>query len=194
MALIVCKNCGKSISDTTKKCIHCGHPVNMQDEIIEKAVEEETVDDPYADYPIFHELPAPDRKRLEREFLSTDRWAMKYRRGSEEITKYGKLGVLAIIMMIITRFLLKEFVNVNDPVGIENLAIACNYIINAILYGCFAMIVYLIVRTNKSRNRAVYDKRFQKWLREVKEINYVPNFSTESDRFVFEQTDVDDIN
>ena len=26
MALIVCKGCGKKISDTVEKCIHCGTP------------------------------------------------------------------------------------------------------------------------------------------------------------------------
>lgn len=28
MALIKCKECGKEISDTIKKCIHCGAKIN----------------------------------------------------------------------------------------------------------------------------------------------------------------------
>ena len=28
MGLIVCKNCGKRISDTVDDCIHCGAPIN----------------------------------------------------------------------------------------------------------------------------------------------------------------------
>lgn len=30
MAVIKCKNCGKEISDTTKYCVHCGHPVKEE--------------------------------------------------------------------------------------------------------------------------------------------------------------------
>lgn len=30
MALIICPNCGKSISDTTEKCFHCGYNLRTQ--------------------------------------------------------------------------------------------------------------------------------------------------------------------
>lgn len=34
MALIKCPECGKEISDKAKHCIHCGYPLNMQEESI----------------------------------------------------------------------------------------------------------------------------------------------------------------
>lgn len=33
MALITCKNCGNQISNQTKNCIHCGHPVKEEEKI-----------------------------------------------------------------------------------------------------------------------------------------------------------------
>jgi len=32
MSLIICKECGKEISDKAKQCIHCGCPVEIEDE------------------------------------------------------------------------------------------------------------------------------------------------------------------
>ena len=39
MALIICKNCGKRVSDTAEKCIHCG--ASLAEELIEEVKEEE---------------------------------------------------------------------------------------------------------------------------------------------------------
>ena len=38
MALIVCKKCGKEISDTIKKCIHCGQPPKKRNVNISKII------------------------------------------------------------------------------------------------------------------------------------------------------------
>lgn len=42
MALIKCNECGKMVSDTTDKCIHCGAPVNKGEEKVEKVEKKET--------------------------------------------------------------------------------------------------------------------------------------------------------
>lgn len=60
MALIVCPHCGKNVSDTAEKCVHCGEALHKE--------REQEVEEPALEYLA---LPAEQQKSIKSEFFAT---------------------------------------------------------------------------------------------------------------------------
>ena len=76
MAIIICKKCGKRVSDTVDVCIHCGQ--NPKEEIIEKIEEVPTKEIPEKKTVEYYDLSEREQIRLEAEFAQQDKSAKKY--------------------------------------------------------------------------------------------------------------------
>ena len=120
MALIICKKCGKKISDTNESCIHCGALIAEEEPILQVQPEEtleEDVSPNKEDTPVtkhaFNNLSEEDRLVLEREFVSSDKWARNYLKRKEEGDKlFSPLFVypiLAVLAAIVIRIIDKNF-------------------------------------------------------------------------------------
>ena len=97
MALIICKKCGKNISDTSTRCIHCGTPIKDEAETLKvespAKPKNETLT-PSKKLANFHKLSEDQQVALENEFLKSDKSARKYRRKGIEIGKFAWLTIL----------------------------------------------------------------------------------------------------
>ena len=105
MALIVCKKCGKKVSDTLDKCIHCGAPLTDDAEL---PPEDETASSNQSEEAkkkkallSFDSLSEDDKTILEREFVKKDKWAYKHRRNVAEIPLFS-----ATVWVVIAGFYL----------------------------------------------------------------------------------------
>lgn len=128
MALIVCQECGKRISDTTKVCIHCGAPtwVSTTDDTKKEqngqekqhdieACEKEKKQDTYktaaeqsisaTPKQIFQKLSLERQCELEREFWNVDKSAKKYRKRGKTWGYFSLLGLGYYVLSIAGLFI-----------------------------------------------------------------------------------------
>lgn len=120
MALIFCRSCGRKISNTVDKCIHCGCEINKEFTVppcthqnekneqdsrinLEKTTdyvntcnENQSVraEPKKARVKSYETLGAQERIDLEKEFLAQDKWAKKYRKNQYEHSAYGTMATL----------------------------------------------------------------------------------------------------
>lgn len=198
MAIIICKSCGKKVSDTVDVCIHCGK--NPKEEIVqtaEKPNEEEVTSEKTIE---FYDLSEKERLALETEYIQQDKSGKKYLLDVFELTSYMKplffYPILAIPLLRLVFFLSEVFnlpiceSNVQNEVfstiaaisGIGLIALcACMF-----LYGLFKKIYNLITRA-----RFIYFKKFQKWLAENKNIHFYPELKSARQKAVFESINIE---
>ena len=210
MALIVCKNCGKKISDTTENCIHCGTSVKESLEQIALETEENTVNAEAAEVKETKEekkeekstrknylsLSDDEQMRLEEEFWEYDgeafEWYRKiYRKKRMDIPlmliSVGSFAVAGLFM----NFLLdtsSEKSMIFAALG----AILCSIggFVGFILVGCDTSIS-IFTRKKERRQQFIYQKRFQHWLREKKNLDFMPTVFRSGEEEIFESIDIE---
>lgn len=192
MALIVCKKCGKNISDKSEKCIHCGQPLKEITESKEVDKEAKALEN----MPKFNALDGVTRRKLELEFIKTDKWAYVYRRRGVEIPKLGKFAFampVFIVAGVAAVSIVAEGINngfVMTP-WLENASGVFMALSVAMMPVAIILLIYNRIQYSNKVNRMTYNKKFQKWLRDVKKVNYQPSFRTENEKYIFDEIELD---
>ena len=184
MALITCKSCGKSISDTTEKCVHCGALVGVEVEEPSSSVDNSSVKKKKALN--FLTMSDEDQVRLEEEFWETDKEAFEWYKSMYE----SKIVSAVVMFMYPISFILIMIFGINSGSSIGFL------IVGSLFFFAFLVIatVFFIKGMPFKRVRRkqfVYQKRFQRWLKDKKNIEYTPTIWRKSEEALFESVDID---
>ena len=193
MAIIVCKNCGKNISDSCEKCIHCGTNIKIdnfsttnQDKPLTK-----TVQKTYEDLPEYAQL------ELENEFIEKNADMMKYKRkikGAETFANYSTymfffhwiiFMFFRFIFQIVPKFSI-HIVNKN----IFSIVSLLNFFFGII--GCLLFITGIISKKiiNNKIKSFTYIKKLKIWLEKEKGITYNVLFQSEKEHQIFNQLEI----
>ncbi len=190
MAIIVCKNCGKNISDSCEKCIHCGTNIKIdnfsttnQDKPVTK-----TVQKTYEDLPEYAQL------ELENEFIEKNADMMKYKRkikGADSFLSYSQLLFFVnFFILLICRSIFILYPKVGA--FIENKTTYTFFAILVVLSIFIGLLLLLVsgiiklIMKNKIKS-FIYIKKLKLWLEKEKEIIYNPIFQLEEDQELFNQ-------
>ncbi len=195
MALIICRACGKTISDTAERCVHCGALTAPEPAVqtIEKKEEPRLTS--------FNELPEKTKDRLSREFQEKcawhDPWLNRYR-----FFKNAR-DLLASPFLIVWLGIhwggdlaYKMFDFLSGPVyhpfweTVHNVSKACA------LWLCLGIFVIVVLPTFYYRfmlGGAIYKKKLQKWLREEKQMDYIVTFKNAKAKQRFDSIDLENI-
>ena len=197
MALIVCKNCGKKISDSVDKCIHCGF---LRSEITEEikneipkgnAIEKEK---PQKDFFYYNK---EEKAVLEKQFINSDKWAWKYRRKQDSFKKITVLTVGWVNLAFGVHFVIAL---ASPSLFTFTTETAWTAAVSVLLIGILwiASMIILVINSVLSKihkgsiNSIIYHKKFQKWLYENHEISYKPIFGKKKHQEQFESLNLDD--
>ena len=193
MALIVCKKCGKNISDKSEKCIHCGQPLNETEPVTERVSNNEKA---IANMHKFSTLSNVEKRMLELEFIKTDKWAYVYRRCGVEIPKLGKFALAMPVFLaagVAAVTIVAESVNngfVLTP-WLEKASFVFYALSASMMAVAILLLIYNRIQYGNAINRMTYHKKMQAWLRDVKKINYQPSFRTEREKCLFDEIEID---
>lgn len=196
MAIIICKSCGKKVSDTVDICIHCGKSPTK--EITEAPKETNPKDSNEVKKQNFFDLNQKQQFALESEFLKQDKFAKRYMLDTMEfgfyITPLCFYPILAVLALRLIRFLSQAF---NIPLG-ENVinetfsTLAAVFGIGLIVL-CACMFIYGLgkkVYNLITQARFVYMKKFQKWLIENKDIVFYPELKNARQKAIFDAINI----
>ena len=192
MALIVCKKCGKNISDKSEKCIHCGQPLKE----ITESKEVDKAAKALENMPKFNALNGVTRRKLELEFIKTDKWAYVYRRRGVEIPKLGKFALAMPVFLaagVAAVTIVAESVNngfVLTP-WLEKASFVFYALSASMMAVAILLLIYNRIQYGNAINRMTYHKKMQAWLRDVKKVNYQPSFRTEREKCLFDEIEID---
>ncbi|MBR2343960.1 MAG: hypothetical protein IKA64_06895 [Clostridia bacterium] len=205
MALIICKQCGKSISDTTSHCIHCGAPtaeptadIVLPEDLEEKAQSDLCEDESKEDNAVvdFSDLDEEEKAALQLEFWKEDKRARNYIRKELSLWPYFFLTVLSLVggrwLPRLQSWALNNFFG-GTVYKYEWLDLA-EVFLDAIHILWIVSVVFTLYNaiTHRSRlNRQVYHKRMQLWLLKNKGIHFMPNFISQKDKEVFDKINLD---
>lgn len=192
MALIECKKCGKSFSDTLDACIHCGAPLK-EDESSKNEKTSELIS--------FDKLDSIRKLRLESEFVNGNKGAFKQKKRTTS-DKFATFVMIFTILFFVSYFFLNIFLFVGEDEGIisfdsgfvddtlaaVSLVLACASVLTALLWKITESIIILI--NKNSIKKYIYMKEFQKWLLEEKNIEYIPVFNRDSQKEIFDKIDL----
>lgn len=197
MAIMICKNCGKKVSDTVEVCIHCGQ--NPKEETIKKNEEasaKEICEEKKIEY---YDLSEREQIRLEAEFAKQDKSAKKYLLDALELSSFMKpLFFYPILTYIIGRgfTLLTELLGItlNTDTNNETLSIITAVSGIALVVFCACMFIYGLVK--KIYNRItqaylIYLKKFKIWLKKNKNIEFYPELKKSRQKAFFEAIDIE---
>ncbi len=191
MALITCPKCGKQISDTAGKCIHCGYDLRESK-------------DGQTELKEYYKLPSAEQKALRAEFYKTDPAYAECDRRADKTKKkfstFATLGVtfgsIAIIISIIVKILNavsdKKFEDYNIVlVGIVVVIMVISFLM--LMISSILMLVLRIKFRKHRYNQLIIEKRYQKWLRSEKAITYKVQFTEKQkrDKAFFDEINVD---
>ena len=196
MALITCKKCGRSVSDTRETCIHCGTLLREEIDELEEAVSEERIatepemqgKEPENN---FHQLSAEVQKALVWEF----------QRSVPEVGKHAKRFLKAQFCVIyIGGFLLLNLLlRMCEPYFVQYIR---NPIMYRIVFFDFTVPILLLIwffavlkrnRLNSKKKKIALQKKFEYWLKKEKSITYLPEFFDLKQKQEYEQINIDSI-
>ncbi|MBR2871173.1 MAG: zinc ribbon domain-containing protein [Clostridia bacterium] len=198
MAIITCEKCGKKISDTTSKCIHCGAMLKKEQEAKVLSVKEEVkVPLDKTQYNTkFFSLDSAKQNKLEKEFLLQDKKAMKFKRRELEFKKFSSIGSFAVYISLLcilgVRLLLTKVLGVAEFYNEEYAVIGAVGIFVTLGIGILILIINFICKIiyNRSIKKYIYMKKFQRWLGSNKEIDFNPTFITNTEQALYNQIDL----
>ena len=202
MALIVCKKCGKRVSDTAEKCIHCGASLTDNDDAVKQ--EKETISkniDEQSDLkiPEYSSYDDDDKIRLENEFLKSDRWAKKFRRMGIELGKFKSLFLEVMFAFVAYVGICRYCYNnvFNKTIYNEKIMAYSIVIISFLFVICFALLIATSIMGivhKRSVKKYIYMKKYQRWLLKEKGISYTPLFVELKEKAIFDNVNLDKIN
>ena len=195
MALIICHSCGKSISDTSSHCIHCGAPT-APEAFPEKT---EAVEEPRL--PPFNALNEITKNRLNEEFKEKcspiDPWLKRHLSILYDMLHLCATAFCVFMGIFLGRNLAyKIFDFLDNPVylpfweTIHDFSKTCT---NWLLLGIFGVCLMHYICLRYSHANLIYKKKFQKWLLEEKQIEYIIPFKTVRAKEKFDAIDLDNI-
>lgn len=201
MALITCNKCGKKISDTVSNCIHCGALIKETAEI------ENQKNEPLEDkniiskieLPNFDELSEDHQIALENEFLKSDKRALKYKRKGVEMKKYATLAfwllLIGRLLLLLQKYVIQKFFN-GEVYKQEFIDLSEKFILMFVFIwiASIVMCLYTVFSYKSKLKKHIYNKKFQNWLKEKKNIKFTPSLISEKDRIMFEQIDINTMN
>lgn len=203
VAIVVCKKCGKNISDTVDTCIHCGALISeltedknsnqesTENDFINNEIDENKEKGELIDYRLFDQ---DQRIELEKQFLQSDKRAMNYMRKNIESVSYMRIFMWFFYPYLLSHLFTEKILSFIDaPVYDDILNIIGSLlliILGMILMICF---IYSVVHQTKikfSNKKYYYMKKFQKWLKEEKNIDYYPPFVNIKEKEKFDKIDI----
>lgn len=204
MALVECKKCGKKVSDTIDKCIHCGASLKNEPTVVE--VKPKPIIDANALNTIqetpnmkkFNSLSDSAKNALEKEFLETDEKFYKFRRKELEFGKrasvFYKMATNGLIIVMVCRVAFHLFLK-GEIFNETMLMIGVVLCVALIACGLVGAVGNFIAKKiyNRSIKKYVYLKSFQKWLKETKNIQYLPIFVDDKEKAMFDEIDLKEI-
>ncbi len=199
MALIICRNCGKKVSDTVKICIHCGasllpEEVPPQPHAVEEIVEKKEKSSESQDVFVkFKNLDKKQQKALLEEFWKEDILARKYQK-KKAILEFFQYEILLYLLIPNLIAIVLWFVFKFQPQSTGGLLLVCSslaamVILHPILILIFGIIMKVTV--DSKVKTLTYKKRFQIWAKETRQIVYKPTFDNKAERQMFEQIDIE---
>ena len=150
---------------------------------------------------IFQKLDKNTQCELEEEFWKVDKRAKKYRIKNKFSRYFLILGFSYVWYYLIVVFILDNTIKLPDSLVILNWDIYHIFYSGHFEYaalvlpliGVICMIVgtvKFIHETGQSKKEVLYKKRFQAWLLMEKNVDYIPQFMSESDRNLWRNTDI----
>lgn len=172
MALINCPHCGKQVSDTAPKCVHCGNA-------LEKPVEKRTN---------FNSLSHTERQALKVEF-----WKLypQYNLSETEENAYNTLTLFRTLSVIAETVgwvlvVLAELFD-NDFIGNTSLIL----IIVGFIATFALSIAIRIKQKGNTRKKMLCEKKFWKWITKEKNMDYTVHFVSVKEEEIYNQINVD---
>ena len=194
MALIICKACGKKVSDTIEKCIHCGTLFKEESVFNEEA--EKKAEEELKRYDAYCE---DDKLQMEKAFLAVDKWAKKFKKKEAVLKKlYSWFLSILVLLMLFNSFwrhfgkdALEE--KLYSQGVFEIFAVLFTVLFVGLLLGVFIVLGIATVE-KRSVKKYIYMKKYQRWLKEAHGISYEPQFFGKKQRELFDAIDLDKIN
>lgn len=189
MAMIVCKKCGRAVSDTRETCIHCG--ARLQEEIAksEESVVNVENEREKNNENNFHLLPEEKQKELVWEFQQNVPEVAKYAKRLWQANFLAKCMGVLLLLNIVLRF---------------GIVFVMSYVKNPVIYSIvffdFAIPILLLIcffciskrrRLNSKKRKITLQKKFEYWLKKEKSITYLPEFFDLQQKQAYEQTNID---
>lgn len=181
MALITCPNCGKEVSDTNCKCFHCCYDFITQKEKPQKL-------------PDYGAFTLSEQEKLRKEFYSTN---SKYERYIKKTVKLIKLINITYVLSILFTL---SFITFSITAKIvrfeftESMAIIILIVVGFWIITITSNVILRKVPFRKYRKKELLiEKKFQKWLKEEKNVNYVVPFTKKQkkDKAFFDSINVE---
>lgn len=201
MALIVCKECGKKISDASERCIHCGAMTADSLPVVETIPQEKPEPKAPEAKKDYYKLGEETRIQLEIDFLQQDAWAEKYRSKGLELKAFKEtFTVGAVLPLMFTSFYCIALRVVLDIMGgqFQNItalwAAGIGVVSCVLIFGVLSTIFSkMSLRYERSNDRLIYLKKFQSWLRKEKNIAFQPLFDNPAEKEYFEYINLNNL-
>lgn len=184
MPLIPCPHCGKQISDTSGKCIHCGESLiqEVEKQNYNKLTDKEKADlreEFYKFYPEYKNCNIKKQKRLKHSAIIG-------------FMGFG-CGIVMLLMYLVNFLSGKKLFSSNNIflfIGVSVMVLTFIFLIT--------FFIMTLIRHSKDkkyqRNEIIIEKKFQKWLLENKNIEYPVAVNLEgNDRAFFNSIDINKI-
>ena len=176
MAIVTCPKCGKSTSDTNETCFHCGSSLKPQPQVPVKLQS-------------FNRLSMADQTSLRNEFYKQNKKYDDYLNHNSKVTwllRALKISIWVFLIGVLAISLL-ELVGVfvsGEWLMVIALVLACISILSFLIYMGLRLLPYRKHR----RNELIIQKKFQKWLRTEKAMEYLIAFTSKQkwDKKVFD--------
>ncbi len=207
MALIVCKNCGKNISDTTENCIHCGTPVkeSLEQSVLEteentekaEAVEvKEAKKEEKSTRKNYLFLSDDEQVKLEEEFWEYDKEAFEwYRKIYRKKYMDIPLMLISVVALAACGLFMNLFVDFSSKFsmtfGVLGTILCFLAAVTGFVLVGFGTSISAFTRKKERRQQFIYQKRFQRWLREKKNLDFMPTVFRNGEESIFESVDID---
>ena len=209
MALIICQECGKKVSDTAANCIHCGAPIvveklpeattpvqNQQKTPTEGTsveIQSKSASAVESEMTNFNSLGDKKQEELVHAFWEEDPIAKRYQKKrlimDRLAQRFSGYAFLPIAFYLLIQFALKLPLQ-NGKMIIPLLGLFLVYYVLSTLKLLVFSIIKRLTVTSKPK-RLAYEKRFATWVMEKHQIVYYPIFIHAKDKLMYEQINID---
>ena len=189
MALITCPNCQRKVSDTAEKCIHCGCNLAKPKAGNEIGITEERN---------YQKLTLTEQNNLKNEFYSVfpkyGAFNKKQDRFYKSITITQIVSGLAFVCFIIMVIAFRVYRSATKNTVPIILSIPLFTLLAVwLIVGLVCWFLILVPQRKYKRNEMIVEKKFQRWLKDEKNIVYTVNFTKKMQKYkkFFDSVNVD---